>query len=493
MSHKSPKDCKSITEWIKQYIITIEPIPPKEQLLSPSYEITSNTYDTLKYVINNNNNVLVNLLSEDTLVGTIGAKDKLAIEYTWSQDQYTLNKGYKFSADDYEDSDITYFMVTRPEKPSYAISITQPTNGTISCDKSVASYGEQVVATITPNEGYELSKFYVNDVESDTTFSMPDNDVTLSASLEWIIYGTLNAPTYEILSNTTTELIYSIKNSNNVDVLFNGETVSAEGALELTHVWGSGETSLLINGYFSQEHYINSSELVATIDKPSEPTPAVMPEKGDLITMDLGDTTSKYGTLHQYRVLKVDGNNAEVVAMYEPTTSQTFGSSQAYSGSSLDTYLNTTWYNTLSEKAKAAIVDNEITQYKYSSGSVSDTHRSYATYSSKAVYASGLTRHIYALDVEDIEMYFGGTGGSASAKTQGTFTTSDLMTLFYKSTSTISGKYLWLRSADADYSDYCWYVTGSSGYVYNNSYYIGNAVRPAFIIDLSKIEWSKSE
>ena len=216
---------------------------------------------------------------------------------------------------------------------------------------------------------------------------------------------------------------------------------------------------------------------------------------GDLITMDLGNTASSYGTLHEYRVTKVYGSGiVEVVAMYEPTTSQTFGSSQAYSGSALDTYLNNTWYNTLSDKAKAAIVDNDINQYKYTYNSSAKTtsHVSYADYSTKALYANVGSRHIYSLDVEDIEQYFGGTGGSASNKTAGTFTLAQLMTLFYKSTATISGKYFWLRSASASGASSAWFVRGGSGCVGSNGISNAGAVRPAFKIDLSKIDWSIS-
>ena len=216
--------------------------------------------------------------------------------------------------------------------------------------------------------------------------------------------------------------------------------------------------------------------------------------KGDLITMNLGNTASAYGTLHEYRILRViSGSIVEVVAMYEPTTSQAFSSSNnTYSGSSLDTYLNTTFYNTLSSEAKAAIVANNINQYQYPSGSISDSHRSYATYTSKTLKANVGSRYIYALDVEDIEMYFGGTGGSASDKTAGTFTLAQLMTLFYKSTATISGKYFWLRSAYASNTSYAWNVNGYNGYVYYYGISSTYAVRPAFKIDLLKIDWSIS-
>ena len=198
--------------------------------------------------------------------------------------------------------------------------------------------------------------------------------------------------------------------------------------------------------------------------------------KGDIIYMNLGNTeTPTWGTLHQYRVLKnIDGNKWLVMAMYT-SKSSAFGSSQTYSGSTLDTYCNTTWYNTLSDKAKAAIVDQTISQYTYKSGTVTDSHCSYADYSSKTLVES-MSRHCYALDVEDIEEYFGGTAGSASAKTQGTFTRKQLLKLFFNTETTLA-KHVWLRSANSSNSNNCWNVNGNNGNVNNNNYTNSNGVR----------------
>lgn len=166
---------------------------------------------------------------------------------------------------------ITYWMkqfIIDSSEPKYSINIIQHINATITCDKTMAEEGETITCTITPNEGYQVDKFLVNGVESELTFTMPAEDITISAEVSYIIYGTLNAPTLEIISNDSTQLIYSIKNSNTVDCLFNGETVSGSGALELTHIWSESEESFLIEGYFSADHYLNSEELIETVDKP---------------------------------------------------------------------------------------------------------------------------------------------------------------------------------------------------------------------------------
>lgn len=219
------------------------------------------------------------------------------------------------------------------------------------------------------------------------------------------------------------------------------------------------------------------------------PEPLVMPVKGDLITMNLD------GTDRLYRVLKVvDGTTVEVLGMWNLSNSFALdnGNTGTYSGKTLDTYLNTTWYSTLSATAKVAIVPKNINQYQYSNSSSifnESTHSSYANYSTKALKANVGERYIYALDVEDIEMYFGGTGGSASDKTPATFSKTDLLQMFWNQTSTIS-EFPWLRSASADDSHSTWYVNGYYGRT--NAINSGGALaaRPAFQIDLSKIDFT---
>ena len=219
------------------------------------------------------------------------------------------------------------------------------------------------------------------------------------------------------------------------------------------------------------------------------PEPLVMPVKGDLITMNLD------GTDRLYRVLKiVDGTTVEVLGMWNLSNSLALdnGNTGTYSGKTLDTYLNATWYNTLSATAKVAIVPKNINQYQYSNSSSTfneSTHSSYANYSTKALKANVGERYIYALDVEDIEMYFGGTGGSASDKTPATFSKTDLLQMFWNQTSTIS-EFPWLRSASADDSHSTWYVNGYYGRT--NAINSGGALaaRPAFQIDLSKIDFT---
>ena len=216
------------------------------------------------------------------------------------------------------------------------------------------------------------------------------------------------------------------------------------------------------------------------------PSALTMPVKGDLITMNLD------GTGRLYRVLKMDGTVATVMWMWDDNIlAFDSGNTNTYAGKTLDTHLNTTWYGTLSDTAKAAIVPTSIYQYQYFYSSYAynaTTHASYANYSSKALKATVGERYVYALDIEDIEEYFGGTAGSVSANTAGTFANSDIQKLFWNITSAVS-KVIWLRAADADNSAKAWYAHGGGflGLTAGGDRFVE---RGALRIDLSKIDFT---
>ena len=226
--------------------------------------------------------------------------------------------------------------------------------------------------------------------------------------------------------------------------------------------------------------------------------PPPMPVKGDLITMNLD------GTSRLYRVLSVNGNVCKVLGMWDGVTSKYNGTStttnfngitaQKYEGSTLDTYLNTTWYNRLSSEAKNAIVPENVVQYCYKYYSKPDTPNTptytyqYQYYWSNSNYnnadnVGNVTvgeRNVFALDLKDIFDYIGKV----------CITSDELMTMFWNSTTKIS-KYPWLRSSSAGSSDIAWSVSGSEGSLGSSdevTYILG--VRPALNIDMSKIQYT---
>lgn len=207
----------------------------------------------------------------------------------------------------------------------------------------------------------------------------------------------------------------------------------------------------------------------------------------------------------QYRVLKVLGNVVEVLAMYEASTTQKFNATsktvaftggrlgQQYQGSDLDTYLNETFFATLSATMQAAIVPKAINQdmWNYNSSAPSIGTYYHLTYGSNNYYyfdsnygtAEVGSRNVYALSIRDVLDYL-------SVAANGDFADTDIWQMFWNDNSSHSGQVLWSRSASSIYNSDAYYVSGSSGYLNGGSYYNGYKVRPAFQIDLSKVDWS---
>ncbi len=68
------------------------------------------------------------------------------------------------------------------EPTTYAITIGQVENGTVTADKTEAAEDEIITVTATPAEGYKLSAIYVNGIAIEgNTFQMPGREVVITA------------------------------------------------------------------------------------------------------------------------------------------------------------------------------------------------------------------------------------------------------------------------------------------------------------------------
>ena len=215
---------------------------------------------------------------------------------------------------------------------------------------------------------------------------------------------------------------------------------------------------------------------------------AAMPVKGDIITMD-----SK-----QYRVLKLNGTVAEVLCMYA-STSVKFNSyyNNTYAGENMDTYCNDTFYSGLSSAMKSAIVDKTFTQDSWASVSSVPTESHYtgkygsSTYYltlANAAYGVSITRHCYCLSIQDVLDYLEATTSMGTSDT--TLTDTNVWQMFWNTTSSQSDN-VWLRSADSSDRESVFCAIGAIGVLGYRGVTATSAVRPAFQIDLSKVEWSK--
>lgn len=232
----------------------------------------------------------------------------------------------------------------------------------------------------------------------------------------------------------------------------------------------------------------------------SEPSASVtvekgvtMPVKGDLITIE-----SK-----QYRVLKITKTVAEVLAMYNSTTSQAFetsGNSNVYANSSLDVYLSQTFYNSLSTTMRNALVAKTFQQdsWKWSGGTsaianYAGTYRTTNDYTlslMSTTFGTSISRKCYVLSCQDVIDYLEVTTSMSAADT--TLTSENVWRMFWNQTTSPGNTYLWLRSALSGRSRGAFCVDGDYGSL---NYGVDNAsaVRPAFQIDLSKVEFTKEE
>ena len=232
--------------------------------------------------------------------------------------------------------------------------------------------------------------------------------------------------------------------------------------------------------------------------------PPIVP-KGSLVKMNFD------GTERQYRVIECNGNVAQVMAMYDTLTSAwntdtskttTMGTLTVakYEGSDIDIYLNTTWYNTLTSTAKAAIVPENVVCDAWYGGNAGDPDYT-GTYGSSVPGTSNYTiskysggtlnignRNVFALGVQDVIDYL--NDSSVQVDTSAILRNVNIWKMFWNDEVSHSGKILWLRSSGADGSSLAWYVYGSNGGLDYNFVYSSGVVRPALNLNLNQIDFT---
>ena len=259
---------------------------------------------------------------------------------------------------------------------------------------------------------------------------------------------------------------------------------------------GNIEPTTVLKGYKGYAKGVAVNGAIETYDGSFENIIATDVVKGDLITIEN----------KQYRVLKVSGMIVEVLAMYDAKASQVFNApsktvaftggavGQQYQESNLDTYLNETFFATLSATMQAAIVPKAINQdmWNYDKSAPSSGTYYHQTYGSNNRYyydsnygtAEVGSRNVYALSVRDILDYLG-------VASNGDFADIDIRQMFWNRSTSVS-EYIWLRSAYNNINFTAFYVNGSNGYLNYDTSSNGNSARPAFQIDLSKIAYTKN-
>ena len=216
--------------------------------------------------------------------------------------------------------------------------------------------------------------------------------------------------------------------------------------------------------------------------------------------VDKGDTLS-FATSYLYSgsntgpteflVLNTNGSDVELFAKTNLKTNVFSSSNNTYESSALDTLLNTTYFNSLSDTVKGKIKSKSITQNTWSwqsnnTGDVASWYKynfteadtSGSVYSvSKTATGSVLNRNVYALDVEDVVTYLGGNVNPQ-----------DLNEMFFgtrSATLSSDSNIVWLHSASSGYAPYAFRVYGDGGSLDYSTYSSTYGVRPAFTITLN--------
>lgn len=225
--------------------------------------------------------------------------------------------------------------------------------------------------------------------------------------------------------------------------------------------------------------------------------PVKIPVKGDLIMLDG----------KQYRVLKINDTVAEVLAMYDAGKS-IFGKSLTYENSALDKYCNENFYNALSAKLQNAIISKNFKQDEWSrhqgTTGASGNPIYYGTHLNDTIasqnYQVGLVssnfgvdiiRNCYCISVQDVLDYLNTTAEMDVTTT--TLTGVNVLKMFTAAIDRVYGLCIALRSAqykpDSQYLFAfmvgCWDAVLDTSLIRNTF-----NVRPAFQIDLSKVEYT---
>lgn len=228
--------------------------------------------------------------------------------------------------------------------------------------------------------------------------------------------------------------------------------------------------------------------------------------KGSIVNLDLDGNGDK-----QYRVLKCNGNMAQIVAMYDTLTSvynndtsydTTMGTLTVakYEGANIDTYLNTTWYNTLTSTAKTAIIPENVVCDAWYWGNSGDPDYT-GTYGDSVPGTSNYTiskytggtlnigeRNVFALGVQDVIDYL--DDSSIQVDATAILRNVNIWKMFWNDEVSHSDKYLWLRSSIAGDSSSAWCAIGETGYLTRGTLLSTFIVRPVLNLDLSKIPYT---
>lgn len=258
----------------------------------------------------------------------------------------------------------------------------------------------------------------------------------------------------------------------------------------------NGETYYLYNnGQYNNLQWHKDNEQPAGVEKyiynDSECTCNATTIDGDTITAiaqwekaySAGDTLDIEGT--KYVVLEERENNQALVMTTSSIGKKEFQSrhraddqnQNTYEGSEIDNYLENDWYNSLSSTIKSAIQSTSIKQASYATFGDPDSKQE-TGYNSQ-VYNT-ISRHVFLPSVSEI-------GKAVDLKNP------DKVKAFLvpiQSGEREDDTYIWTRDSSNNYANGATYLESYWGGLDHSPVGMMYGVRPAFVIDLSKVDYT---
>lgn len=169
---------------------------------------------------------------------------------------------------------------------------------------------------------------------------------------------------------------------------------------------------------------------------------------------------------------RIENKKFQSTYVYETKLRPDGQNANTYEGSTIDNYLENEWYNSLSSTMKAAIQTTNIKQAsyysRYSLGSKEETGHNGQVYNT-------ISRHAFLPSVSEI-------GKAVDLENPN------------KVKSFLNGSYsMWTRDSYHGNASDVMYFSGSTGKFYNDDSVVFNfSMRPAFVIDLSKVDYTEA-